>query len=78
MAYRIGKVVLFPLTFIFLKSVWGGAQTTLHLALEQDEKLEGGEYYRDCKKDVASPFTSNMNNAKRLWKKSEEMLGIHF
>ena len=72
------RVVFFPLFLICFKTNWEGAQTTLYLALESDEKLEGGEYYSDCKRANSSEFSSNMENAKRLWKLSEEMLGIKF
>ena len=72
------KVVLFPLFFIFCKNSWQGAQTTLYLTLESNEKLEGGEYYKDCKRADSSDFSTNMENARRLWKVSEEILGIKF
>jgi retinol dehydrogenase-12 len=74
----IMKVVLSPLLYLFLKTPWEGAQTTLYLTLQADEKLEKGQYYKDCKESKTSQFSSNMHNADRLWKLSEELLGIKF
>jgi len=37
-----------PLWFIFTKSIFYGAQTTLHCALEDYDKLESKKYYSDC------------------------------
>ena len=74
----LAKVVFTPVALIFMKNTWEGAQTTLYLTLESDEKLKGGEYYKDCKFKETTQFASDMENASKLWKVSEEMLGSKF
>jgi retinol dehydrogenase 12 len=72
------KTLLFPITFIFFKTPLQGAQTTLHLTLEEDCNLQKGEYYADCKQQASSQFCSNLDNAAQLWMTSEEILNIQF
>lgn len=42
------KYLLFPLLFIFFKSIEKGAQTTLYLVYEDKSNLKSGEFYKDC------------------------------
>ncbi|XP_069116895.1 retinol dehydrogenase 12-like [Argopecten irradians] len=67
------NVVFRPLQ-IFLKTPVEGAQTTLHCAL--DEKLDNvsGKYFSDCEEKEPSKAAMNMEDAKRLWELSEDMV----
>jgi hypothetical protein len=64
--------------YVFFKTAWEGAQTTLYLALEDENNLQKGEYYKDCKRCPTSQFSTNMHNADRLWRLSEDLLRIKF
>ncbi|XP_033733806.1 retinol dehydrogenase 12-like [Pecten maximus] len=67
------KVIFRPLQ-IFLKTPVQGAQTTLHCAL--DERLDNvsGKYFSDCVEKQPSKAALNVDDAKRLWELSEEMV----
>ncbi|XP_060076473.1 retinol dehydrogenase 12-like [Ylistrum balloti] len=66
--------LLFRPLSIFLKTPVQGAQTTLHCAL--DERLDdiSGKYFSDCEEKQPSQEALNMEDAKRLWQVSEEMV----
>lgn len=66
--------ILAPFIFIFGKSPVEGAQTTLYCALEDQDKLNNGFYYADCKSIKENPLASDPENAKRLWELSEQLL----
>lgn len=54
------KGVLSPLYYLLLKSPREGAQTTLYTVLEENDKLEKGAHYKDCKVCPSSQFTMDM------------------
>lgn len=60
-----------PLAFVIMKSPHEGAQTTLYTILEDASRLNPGDYYSDCKPATISEFGRDMENASRLWEKSE-------
>jgi len=66
--------VAYPLGWYFTKDANQGAQTTLYLALEDQEKLEGGEYYADCKVAKMNPEARKEEFGKRLWEVSEKLI----
>lgn len=72
MKVLILKVLLWPMVMIMIKTPWEGAQTTLYTVLEDDENLEKGAYYSDCKVMPSTAFTCDRDNATLLWSKSEE------
>ena len=77
LSIRIFSLVTKPLHYLLLKSPTEGAQTNLQTVLEDEDKLKKGEYYKDCK--VAKIKNRDGNDpeaAKKLWKKTEEILGI--
>ncbi|XP_060080305.1 retinol dehydrogenase 12-like [Ylistrum balloti] len=65
--------LLRPFT-IFLKTPVQGAQTTLHCALDEQLEHVSGKYFSDCKEQQPSKDALNMEDAKRLWQISEEMV----
>jgi len=58
----------------FLRSPLQGAQTSLYCAME--EGLVNGGYYVDCKEKTPHRKARDEEDQKRLWKLSEEMVGI--
>ncbi len=67
------KVIVNPAFQFFGKSRVGGAQTTLYCALEDQDRLQAGGYYSDCKiKKTSKEVTEE--NAKRLWEVSEKLI----
>lgn len=64
--------------YLTYKDAEHGAQTILYLIFEKPENLKNGGYYDEMKLDIKNPFTEVPENYKRLWKRSEEILGISF
>lgn len=73
---RILLTVFIRVTQYFVKTPKSGAQTSIYLAV--DPGLEGvtGKYFKDCA--IATPSKAAMDEeaAARLWKVSEEMVGL--
>ena len=61
------KWVLWPVWWIYFKTSWEGAQTTLHTALEADDKLQKGCYYDECAVGKIRTFSRDLKNAAKLW-----------
>ena len=57
----------------FSKTAESGAQTSLYCALEESLENNTGKYYEDCK-EVSSKEGSNMENAKKLWDVTLDMV----
>jgi len=69
------RLAMIKLVFnFFSKTPKNGAQTTIYCAV--DESLEGvtGKYYQDCKEIKASKAAENVDDAKRLWTLTEDMV----
>lgn len=69
----IVKAVLYP----FDKTPEQGAQTTIYCAIDENLANETGCYYSDCKKVTASAKARNMEDAKKLWDVSAQMVGLN-
>jgi len=75
------KVVFFfayPVYWYFTKDVWHGAQSTIYCAVAPGLEKEGGKYFSDCAVTKPKPDGENDGIAKKLWEKSEQLLGIKF
>jgi NAD(P)-dependent dehydrogenase (short-subunit alcohol dehydrogenase family) len=72
--------VIGPITNIFLrlffKDVREGAQTSIYLAVSEDVEGVSGKYFIDCKEAGASKSTLDEGLAKKLWEKSEALVGL--
>jgi NAD(P)-dependent dehydrogenase (short-subunit alcohol dehydrogenase family) len=76
---RFWFALITPLWYFFTKSVWYGAQTTVYGAVCEHNLLPGGEYFGDCKiSHRLSQEGQNMEDAAKLWKLTEEMVGQKF
>jgi hypothetical protein len=56
------------------KSARDGAQTSVHCALLEFSQLKGGAHYLDCAEIQSSVNSNNVEDAKRLWKMTEDMI----
>ena len=68
---------LFLLGHIFLpfyKTVESGAQTSIFCAVEESLENVTGKFYKDCKEIDTSADGDNMEDARRLWDVTEEMV----
>ena len=65
---KVAVVLLYPLIYFVTKNVTQGSQTTVYCALENIDKLEGGGYYGDCKKEELKPNSTNEENNERMFK----------
>ena len=71
----LGSFLLAPFETL-MKDTYHGAQTTLYCALEPSIVNETGLYYSDCAEASVSPVVLDETYQKRLWKISEETVGI--
>lgn len=60
------------------KTVPQGASTQVWLASGGAETQVGGQYYDNCQSQPLAPFCLNIEDGKRLWKDSEEIVGQSF
>lgn len=65
-----------PIRYLFFKDTEHGAQTSLHCALVEWEKLENGGYYADCKVKGTSGKAKDAKLMKEVWDISARAVGI--
>jgi len=63
---------------LFGKTPKQGAQTTLYTVLEDASSIKNGEYYSNSVISPKNEFANNVENQRKLWRLSEELLGIKF
>ncbi|KAJ9600734.1 hypothetical protein L9F63_026131 [Diploptera punctata] len=77
---RVPSFVLFFVNSLlirpFFKNVRDGAQTTIHLAVSEEVEGVTGKYFADCKEAKMSKAAKDKGLAKKLWEKSEIMVGL--
>ena len=65
---------------VFLKMIMitplQGAQTTLYCCLDESIAEQSGRYYSGCKEKRASANARKVEDQKRLWELSENMVGL--
>lgn len=59
-----------------LKTPEQGAQTTIYCCVNEDLAKESGLYYADCAEKTPSRKAQNMEDAKKLWEISLQMVGL--
>ena len=72
-------VVVFYVAKIFTwinKTAESGAQTSICCAVDQELENQTGKYYKDCKEVENSPDGDNMEDARRLWEVTMEMVNM--
>ncbi|KAK7866945.1 hypothetical protein R5R35_014720 [Gryllus longicercus] len=60
----------------FFKTPEQGAQTSIFCAVSEELEGVSGKYYLDCKEHGLSAAASDAAVAKKLWEKSEELVGL--
>lgn len=67
---RVLVFILRPLLYIIFKDIKHGAQTSLHCALIEHEKLVNGGFYADCQEKETLPHAKDEQVMKELWELS--------
>ena len=63
--------------WIFFKSPWQGAQTSIHCAVQEGIEKYSGSYFADCKvAKVTNKEGTDDAIAARLWQVSAELVGL--
>ncbi len=66
-----------PLRWLFLKSRWEGAQTSIYCAVSEGIEGRSGEFFSNCKAlKLANPQATDDDVAKRLWQVSAQLVGL--
>jgi len=67
----------FPPFSYLMKTPWEGAQTSICCAVDEALSDQTGLYYADCQAQEANhPQLKDGDLARRLWEKSEELVGL--
>jgi len=61
----------------FIKTPESGANTTIYCSVEESIADHNGRYYSDCREKRPKPQAENMEDAKKLWEMSEEMVKMN-
>ena len=67
---RLIVFILRPLLYVIFKDIKHGAQTSLHCALVDHEKLVNGGFYTDCQEKETLPHAKDEQVMKELWELS--------
>eukprot|EP00092_Neocalanus_flemingeri_P019775 GFUD01021415.1.p1 GENE.GFUD01021415.1~~GFUD01021415.1.p1 ORF type:complete len:334 (+),score=104.31 GFUD01021415.1:80-1081(+) len=70
-------VMLWKLAVPFIKTPDSGAQTTIYCAVEESLADHNGRYYSDCKEKQPAPQAENIEDAKKLWEVSEQLVNLN-
>ncbi|GFG37269.1 hypothetical protein Cfor_10962 [Coptotermes formosanus] len=76
---HFGPVVSTIIKFLlqlFHKDASEGAQTSIYLAVSEDVDSVSGKYFSDCKEARVSKLALDEGLAKKLWEKSEALVGL--
>merc|ERR1719492_8795 len=60
-----------------IKTPESGANTTIYCAIDPSLAEHNGKYYSDCREVRPSPQAENMEDAKKLWDLSEQMVKLN-
>merc|ERR1711971_228262 len=70
-------VVLWKLGMPFIKTPENGANTTIYCAVDESIADHNGRYYSDCKEKQPAPQAENIEDAKKLWDLSEQLVNLN-
>lgn len=67
-----------PFAYIFMKNEKMGAQTTVYLAYEDNEKITNGGYYKDCAENTPQGIVNNQGMDKRIMNYTKNLVEKYF
>lgn len=70
-------VMLWKLAMPFIKTPESGANTTIYCAVDESISDHNGRYYSDCKEKQPAPQAENIEDAKKLWEVSEQLVNLN-
>jgi len=70
-------VMLWKVAMPFIKTPESGANTTIYCAVEESIADHNGRYYSDCKEKQPAPQAENIEDAKKLWDLSEQLVNLN-
>nr|XP_016940490.1 retinol dehydrogenase 13 [Drosophila suzukii] len=73
---KIGKILIAPFIWIFIKTARNGAQTSLYAALDPSLENVSGKYFSDCKPKHVGSAAQYDDDAEFLWAESEKWTKI--
>lgn len=73
---NVRKYFIRPIFSTFMKTPWEGAQTQIKLAVDPDLENTTGKYFCHCGEKLPSRAARDDGNAKWLYEKSLELVGI--
>ncbi|KAJ9593191.1 hypothetical protein L9F63_015258 [Diploptera punctata] len=68
--------VLKPIIRLYFKDCVEGAQTSVYLAVSEEVEGVTGKYFSDCKETKPSKDALDEGLAKKVWERSEELVGL--
>jgi len=70
------KILFLPVCFLFMRSAARGAHNILHAALEDNNNLTSGGFYRECKlsSEDMTRLHEMSDSAAQLWRVSDQLL----
>ena len=73
-----GPIVLMAkLVMPFVKTPESGANTTIYCAVEESIADHNGRYYSDCQEKQPASQAENIDDAKKLWEVSEQLVNLN-
>eukprot|EP00090_Calanus_glacialis_P039947 TRINITY_DN6958_c0_g1_i1.p1 TRINITY_DN6958_c0_g1~~TRINITY_DN6958_c0_g1_i1.p1 ORF type:complete len:334 (-),score=92.92 TRINITY_DN6958_c0_g1_i1:506-1507(-) len=70
-------VMLWKVAMPFIKTPESGANTTIYCAVDESISDHNGRYYSDCKEKQPAPQAENIEDAKKLWEVSEQLVNLN-
>ncbi|CAH0728033.1 unnamed protein product, partial [Brenthis ino] len=77
--YSVGTIIGYTIStlfYMFFKTPWEGAQTTLHVALDKKAGNVTGGFFKDCKLTSAKKSAYNEKTGIKLWEESMRLLKL--
>ena len=63
--------------YLFLKTPWQGAQTTIHCAVSEELEGVSGRYYGECQEqELVTAVAKDDDVVEELWRVSAKMVGL--
>lgn len=69
--------IMFRCFMPFIKTPESGANTTIYCAVEESIADHNGRYYSDCREKQPAPQAENIEDAKKLWEISEQLVNLN-